>query len=110
MRLTEEQQLLQSTAADFARQSLPVSRLRALRESGDGFSRDVWREMGNLGWPGMLLPEEYGGLGLGYADAVVVLEELGKVLAKDIAPRMRSGDASGLDGSTAGLLQMLRQP
>jgi glucose-6-phosphate isomerase len=36
--------------------------------------------------------------------------ELGKVLAKDIAPRMRSGDASGLDGSTAGLLQMLRQP
>ena len=36
--------------------------------------------------------------------------ELGKVLAKDIAPRMRSGDVSGLDGSTAGLLQMLRQP
>ena len=35
--------------------------------------------------------------------------ELGKVLAKDIAPRMRSGDASGLDSSTAGLLQMLRQ-
>jgi len=36
--------------------------------------------------------------------------ELGKVLAKDIAPRMRSGDVSGLDGSTAGLWKMLRQP
>ena len=78
--LTEEQQLLQSTAADFARQSLPVSRLRALRETGDGFARDLWREMGNLGWPGMLLPEEYGGLGLGYVELVAVMEQMGRYL------------------------------
>ncbi|MFN8600082.1 MAG: acyl-CoA dehydrogenase [Candidatus Binatia bacterium] len=101
--LTEEQQLLQSTAADFARQSLPVSRLRALRETGDGFSRDLWREMGNLGWPGMLLPEEYGGLGLGYADAVVVLEELGKVLAPEpfLSTVLLAGNAVLLGGSAA---------
>ena len=101
--LTEEQQLLQSTAADFARQSLPVSRLRALRETGDGFSRDLWREMGNLGWPGMLLPEEYGGLGLGYADAVVVLEELGKALAPEPFPStvLLAGNAVLLGGSAA---------
>ena len=101
--LTEEQQLLQSTAADFARQSLPVSRLRALRETGDGFSRDLWREMGNLGWPGMLLPEEYGGLGLGYADAVVVLEELGKALAPEpfLSTVLLAGNALLLGGSAA---------
>ena len=101
--LTEEQQLLQSTAADFARQSLPVSRLRALRETGDGFSRDLWREMGNLGWPGMLLPEEYGGLGLGYADAVVVLEELGKVLAPEpfLSTVLLAGNAILLGGTAA---------
>ena len=101
--LTEEQQLLQSTAADFARQSLPVSRLRALRETGDGFARDLWREMGNLGWPGMLLPEEYGGLGLGYADAVVVLEELGKALAPEpfLSTVLLAGNAVLLGGSAA---------
>jgi alkylation response protein AidB-like acyl-CoA dehydrogenase len=101
--LTEEQQLLHSTAADFARQSLPVSRLRALRESGDGFSRELWREMGTLGWPGMLLPEEYGGLGLGYADAVVVLEELGKVLAPEpfLSTVLLAGNALLLGGSAA---------
>ncbi len=107
--LTEEQQLLQSTAADFARQSLPVSRLRALRETGDGFARDLWREMGNLGWPGMLLPEEYGGLGLGYADAVVVLEELGKVLAPEpfLSTVLLAGNAILLGGSAAQKQQLL---
>jgi alkylation response protein AidB-like acyl-CoA dehydrogenase len=103
--LTEEQQLLQSTAADFARQSLPVSRLRALRDSGDatGFSPDLWRAMAGLGWQGILLPEEYGGLGLGYADAVVVLEELGKVLAPEpfLSTVLLAGNAILLGGSPA---------
>ena len=101
--LTEEQQLLQSTAADFARQSLPVSRLRSLRETADGFSREVWREMGNLGWPGMLLPEDLGGLGLGHADAVVVLEEMGKVLAPEpfLSTVLLAGNALLLGGTAA---------
>lgn len=103
--LTEEQQLLQSTAADFARQSLPVSRLRALRDAGDvaGFSPDLWRAMAGLGWQGILLPEEYGGLGLGYAEAVVVLEELGKVLAPEpfLSTVLLAGNAVLLGGSAA---------
>ena len=81
--LTEEQELLRKTAADFVRQSSPVSRVRQLRDADDplGFSPALWREMCALGWPGIVLPEEYGGLGLGYADLVVVLEELGTALA-----------------------------
>ena len=101
--LTEEQQLLQSTAADFARQSLPVSRLRALRDASDaaGFSAELWRKMAELGWPGILLPEAYGGLGLGYAEAVVVLEELGKVLAPEpfLSTVLLAGNAILLGGS-----------
>lgn len=102
--LTEEQQLLQSTAADFAKQSLPVSRLRALREAdGIGFAPEQWQAMGTLGWPGIVLPEEFGGLGLGYADAVVVLEELGKVLAPEpfLSTVLLAGNAILLGGSVS---------
>lgn len=109
--LTDEQQLLQSTAADFARQSLPVSRLRALRDAGDtiGYSPDLWRTMAGLGWPGMLLPEEYDGLGLGYADAIVVLEELGKVLAPEpfLSTVLLAGNAILRGGSEAQKKQLL---
>src|SRR5439155_869423 len=43
----------------------------------DGFSRALWREMARLGWTGIILAEEHGGLGLGYRDLMVVMEELG---------------------------------
>jgi acyl-CoA dehydrogenase len=109
--LTEEQQLLQSTAADFARQSLPVSRLRALRDAGGptGFSPELWRQMAGLGWPGILLPEAYGGLGLGYAEAVVVLEELGKVLAPEpfLSTVLLAANALLLGGSEPQKQQLL---
>ncbi|MEW6268158.1 MAG: acyl-CoA dehydrogenase [Thermodesulfobacteriota bacterium] len=108
--LTEEQQLLQRSAADFAA-SLPVSRLRALRDSGDpsGFSPESWRAMAQLGWPGIPLPEEYGGLGLGYADLAVVLEELGKVLAPEpfLSTVLLGGNAIVLGGSDAQKRELL---
>lgn len=83
--LTEEQELLKDTAREFALEKSPVSRLRALRDSGDatGFGRDLWKEMGELGWTGILLPEEYGGSELGYAELGVVLEELGRTLTPE---------------------------
>jgi acyl-CoA dehydrogenase len=83
--LTEEQELLRHTAEDFVRTHSPISRVRQLRDSDDpiGYSADLWREMSGLGWPGIILPEEHGGLGLGYADLIVVLEELGTALAPE---------------------------
>ncbi|HEY8517032.1 MAG TPA: acyl-CoA dehydrogenase [Candidatus Binatia bacterium] len=108
--LTEEQQLLQSSAADFAK-NLPVSRVRALRDAGDplGFSLETWRSMAELGWPGILLPEEYGGLGLGYAELAVVLEELGKVLAPEpfLSTVLLAGNAILLGGSDAQKKELL---
>jgi alkylation response protein AidB-like acyl-CoA dehydrogenase len=103
--LNEEQELLRRTAADFVAAHSPVSRLRRLRDSDDstGFSPELWERMGELGWPGIILPEEYGGLGLGYAELAVVLEQLGTVLAPEpfLSTVLLSGNALLLGGSEA---------
>ena len=83
--LTEDQELLAQTARDFVRANSPISRLRALLDAQDsvGFSRDMWQEMAQLGWAGILIPEEYGGAGMGLADLAVVLEAVGRNLAPE---------------------------
>jgi alkylation response protein AidB-like acyl-CoA dehydrogenase len=83
--LTEEQELLKDTAREFALDKSPVSRLRELRDSHDatGFGLDLWKEMGELGWTGILLPEVCGGSELGYAELGVLLEELGRTLVPE---------------------------
>ncbi len=83
--LTEEQELLRQSARDFVNNNSPLKRVRALRDSGDavGFSRELWSEMAQLGWLGIVFPERFGGAGLGYADLAVVMEELGRGLAPE---------------------------
>ena len=100
--LTEEQELLRKTAADFVRAHLPVGRLRRMRDAADplGFSPEVWKQMGDLGWPGIVLPEEFGGLGLGYAELAVVLEQVGAALAPEpfLSTVLLAGNAILLGG------------
>ncbi len=81
--LTEEQELLKETAAEFLREHSPVTHLRELRDAKDpvGFSKKLWKEMAELGWPGIPFDEAYGGAGLGLAELGVVLEECGRTLA-----------------------------
>ncbi len=83
--LTEDQELLAKTAADFVAENSPVSRVRKLRDSGDedGFSRKLWKQMAELGWVGIPFPEAYGGADMGLAELAVVLEELGRTLAPE---------------------------
>ena len=83
--LTEDQELLAQTALDYVRANSPVSRVRELRDAGDpvGFSRSMWQDMAQLGWVGILIPEEYGGAGMGLADFAVVMEALGRNLAPE---------------------------
>lgn len=80
--LTEDQQILQSTAREFVDATAPVTHLRALRDGkdADGFSRDVWGEMAKLGWAGLTFDESSGGSGLGYAELGVLFEECGRTL------------------------------
>jgi len=80
--LNEEQTMLKDAARDFLRERAPVGHLREIRDSGnkDGFSRELWAEMVEMGWTSILVPEEYGGLGYGYTGMGIVLEECGRTL------------------------------
>jgi alkylation response protein AidB-like acyl-CoA dehydrogenase len=81
--LTEEQTLLQQTAREFVSRNSPVSELRRLRDSADpdGIDRDLWKQMAELGWAGVTLPEALGGLELGWLELGLLLEECGRTLA-----------------------------
>ncbi|MEO0398194.1 MAG: acyl-CoA dehydrogenase [Pseudomonadota bacterium] len=80
--LTEEQEMLRESARGFLSEKAPVSEFRALRDSDDetGFSRDLWREMAEMGWAGILVDEAHGGADFGYVGAGVVAEEMGRTL------------------------------
>ncbi|MBL8538226.1 MAG: acyl-CoA/acyl-ACP dehydrogenase [Hyphomonadaceae bacterium] len=80
--LNEEQRLLKDAARDFCREQAPVTRFRKMRdEKKNGRDPDLWREMAQMGWAGILVPEDYGGAGLGYVGLGAVLEETGRTLA-----------------------------
>ena len=66
----------------FIQENAPASRLRSFRDSKDpiGFSKELWAEMAELGWAGTTLPEEFGGMGLGYVELGAILEECGRTL------------------------------
>jgi alkylation response protein AidB-like acyl-CoA dehydrogenase len=80
--LNDEQKMLSKTAHEFIRERAPAARIRTFRDSDDefGFSREIWTEMAELGWLGLQIPEEYDGLGLGFFDLCVVLEQSGREL------------------------------
>jgi alkylation response protein AidB-like acyl-CoA dehydrogenase len=80
--LSEEQKMLSKTAHDFIRKRAPAARLRTFRDSNDevGFSRELWNEMAELGWLGLQIPERHDGMGLGFFDLSVVLEQSGREL------------------------------
>jgi alkylation response protein AidB-like acyl-CoA dehydrogenase len=73
--------MLKETARDFFREQAPVSRLRRLRdEKKNGRDPELWAEMSALGFAGVIVPEEFGGAGLGYVALGAVLEEAGRTL------------------------------
>ena len=79
--LTEEQRLLKDSARDFCAEQAPVSRLRKERDDKkNGRDLELWREMAQLGWAGVLVPEEFGGAGLGY---VALGAEIGRVSCRE---------------------------
>ncbi|MFA9412675.1 MAG: acyl-CoA dehydrogenase family protein [Deltaproteobacteria bacterium] len=80
--LNDEQKMLSKTAHEFIRERAPAARIRSFRDSRDevGFSRALWNEMAELGWLGLQIPEDYDGLGLGFFDLCVVLEQSGREL------------------------------
>lgn len=79
----EQQQMLRDSASVFINENAPVSHLRELRDKrdADGFSRPLWKRFGEMGFAGVLVPEAFGGLGLGQAEAGVLMQALGHTIA-----------------------------
>ena len=80
--LNDEQNMLKDAAKDFCANNAPIAQLRRLRDEKDelGFDKDTWQQMVELGWAGITIPEEYGGLEFGYMGMGVVMEECGRTL------------------------------
>ncbi|HAK50858.1 MAG TPA: acyl-CoA dehydrogenase [Gammaproteobacteria bacterium] len=80
--LNEEQNMLKDAAKDFCTNSTPITQLRSLRDELDalGFDKETWQQMVELGWAGITIPEDFGGLGFGYMGMGVVMEECGRTL------------------------------
>ncbi|HEY6643382.1 acyl-CoA dehydrogenase family protein, partial [Povalibacter sp.] len=81
--LNEDQLMFRDAAKRFAAARAPIAELRRLRDAGDvvGFDRDVWKEMAEMGWAGVLVPEEYGGVGFGHVGAGLIAQEIGRNLS-----------------------------
>jgi alkylation response protein AidB-like acyl-CoA dehydrogenase len=78
---TDDQRAIKRTARDFLSARYRSETIRELAESERGFTDQQWRELVELGWPGVIVPEAYGGLGLGAVELVVIAEEMGYALA-----------------------------
>ncbi|MFP6655402.1 MAG: acyl-CoA dehydrogenase family protein [Myxococcota bacterium] len=103
--LNEDQELIAKTALDFVEEHSPVSRFRALRDSGEelGYSRAFFKEMAELGWAGIPFDEKQGGAGMGFAELVLIVEALGRKLAPEpfVGGVTMGGCALALSGESA---------
>jgi len=78
--LTEEQEMLRKMARDFLQKECPKDMIREMEEDEVGYSPDLWKEMANLGWMGLTIPQEYGGMESSFLDFAILLEEFGRAL------------------------------
>lgn len=77
---TEEQEMLRDQVRRFMQDDCPMARVREISAARPPFAADLWRTMAELGWLGLIIPEEFGGVGLGWVDLTVILEETGRGL------------------------------
>ncbi len=92
--LTEEQTMLRDMAREWADNESPVSAFRKLRNAApaEGYDSAAWNEIGQMGWGGIVIPEEHGGSALGYLSLGMVVEQLGRNLAA--SPLASTGPAA----------------
>jgi alkylation response protein AidB-like acyl-CoA dehydrogenase len=97
--LNDEQRAIKDTAREFLASRFKSERIREIAASEDGTDEAGWRQMSELGWPGLALPEEWGGQGLGSVELAVLFEEMGYALAPS---PLFSSTAVGLALAAAG--------
>ncbi len=76
--LNEQQEMLKTAARDFLANECPKDHVKEMARNEKGYSPELWRKMADLGWQGLIFPEEYGGLGGNHLDLAVLMEEMGR--------------------------------
>ena len=108
--VSEEQRELRGALRRFFAAKSPSGEVRRLMASATGYDPAVWSQMaGQLGLPGLTIPEEYGGSGFGFQELVIVLEEMGRVLlcAPYLASAVLAANALLLSGDEAAKRDLL---
>jgi alkylation response protein AidB-like acyl-CoA dehydrogenase len=77
---SEDHEMIRKSAADFVKGQSSIERIRELLLDPVGYSPEIYKQMADSGWLGTVIPEEFGGIGLGYVDLVCIQEELGRGL------------------------------
>ncbi len=77
---SSEQQQLQRTVRDYLAAEMPVSFARRMGETGEGITGEGWKSLAEMGWLGLCVPEEFGGIGLGWLELSIVMEAMGEVV------------------------------
>jgi alkylation response protein AidB-like acyl-CoA dehydrogenase len=101
--LNEEQNMLKDAAKDFCANNTPITQLRKLRDEKNemGFDGATWQQMVELGWAGITVPEDFGGLGFGFMGLGVVMQECGRTLtASPLLATAVLGTSAILHGGT----------
>jgi 3-oxocholest-4-en-26-oyl-CoA dehydrogenase beta subunit len=78
LRFSETQEILKKAARDFLTTECPKTLIRELEQGEMGYSPELWKKMAGLGWLGLIIPEEYEGMGYTFQDLAVLLEETGR--------------------------------
>ena len=89
---------LADSVADFVRRGADVARVRKLGAGGSECDRDCWRALADMGWLGILVPERFGGMGLGVREAAIVAEGLARALVPEPFTATAVLAASVIDG------------
>ncbi|MCE9521626.1 MAG: acyl-CoA/acyl-ACP dehydrogenase [Alphaproteobacteria bacterium] len=78
---SDDQKMLKDQARKFLTEKCPTKAVRKILESDEPYDKALWKQIGEMGWLGTAIPEEYGGLGLGHLELCVIAEELGRAIA-----------------------------
>lgn len=99
--LSEQQKMLQKMARDFLAEKCPKDYVRLMETDERGYSTELWCDMAESGWMGLVFPEKYGGGGLGFLDLILLLEEMGRAcLPGPFFPTVLLGGLSILNMAT----------
>ncbi len=82
LNLTEEQRIISDSAGRFLDENCPFSRRQQTAVTETGFDPSTWREFAELGWLGIIVPEDFGGVGGSIVDAALIQQQLGRTLVR----------------------------